>query len=135
MDYTVIGDGVNIASRLEGLTKHYGVDILISASTKEEIGDHFTTRLVDKVLVAGKRKPLHVYEVLGEPCIPLSAAEECFCSGLELYHRRDFKQAADIFAKGAEGDPLCRIFIDRCLHFEENPPPPHWDGVWVSLQK
>jgi len=135
MDYTVIGDGVNIASRLEGLTKHYGTDILISASTKEEIGDRFTTRLVDKVLVAGKRKPLHVYEVLGQSCLPLSAAQECFCSGLEFYHRRDFKQALDIFAKGSEGDPLCRIFIDRCLHFQEKPPPPHWDGVWVSLQK
>ena len=54
---------------------------------------------------------------------------------MEHYQRREFQQAALIFSRGADGDPLCRIFQSRCLHFQEDPPPPGWDGVWVSLEK
>jgi adenylate cyclase len=135
MDFTVIGDGVNIASRLESLTKQYGIGILISESTQKEIEGLFTTRLVDQVLVKGKKKPIQIFEVLGEHGVQLTAAEECFCRGLELYRRCEFDEAREIFRGGIEGDPLCSIFLARCDHFRENPPSDDWDGVWVALEK
>ena len=135
MDFTVIGDGVNIASRLESLTKQYGIDILISDSTQKEIEGLFTTRLVDQVLVKGKKKPIQLFEVLGEQGIQLTAAEECFCRGLEFYRKHEFDQAGKIFKKGIDGDPLCNVFYTRCNHFRKNPPSSDWDGVWVAIEK
>jgi adenylate cyclase len=135
MDYTVIGDVVNTASRLEGLTTKYGTDILISESTREAIGKHFTVRPVDLVLFKGKKKPVHVFEVLGQQDTRLSAAEECFCRGLELYRQKDFDEAARLFAEGWQGDLLCRVFLDRCRFLQQNPPSNDWNGVWVSETK
>ncbi len=135
MDYTVIGDGVNIASRLEGLTKQYYGDILISESTNSEIAAHFTTRMVDKVLVKGKTKPIKIFEVLGEYGIQLTAAEECFRLGMRFYQQQDYVKAEKIFQEGLAGDPLCGIFLDRCQYLQKYPPAENWDGVWVALEK
>ena len=135
MDFTVIGDGVNIASRLESLTKQYGIDIFISESTQKEIKDFFTTRLVDQVLVKGKKKPIQIFEVLGEHGVQFTSSEECFCRGLEFYRQREFDQAEKIFKEGIDGDPLCRVFYTRCNHFRQTPPPRDWDGVWVAIEK
>ena len=132
MDFTVIGDGVNISSRLESLTKHYGTDILISEHTQREIGDQFTTRLVDRVLIKGKKEPVELYEVLGEGGLALSSAEELFCRGFDLYQKGKFSKAVEHFSRGAEGDSLCRVFLSRCSQLEDDPPPPDWDGVWIS---
>jgi adenylate cyclase len=131
MDFTVIGDGVNISSRLESLNKYYETDILISEPTLREIGDRFTTRLIDEVLIKGRKEPVRIYEVLGEGGLALSAAEEIFCRGLELYRRGEFTQAVRIFLDGVEGDALCRIFLDRCRRLQEQPPPSDWGGIWV----
>jgi adenylate cyclase len=135
MDFTVVGDGVNIASRLESLTKQYGTDILITETTHEEVRDHFATRLVDYVVVKGKRKPVAVFEVLGECGTPVTAFDEFFDQGLRLYHRREFEPAARAFARVEEKSHLCRVFLNRCLHFQDHPPPAEWDGVWVSPEK
>ncbi|MBN1102259.1 MAG: GAF domain-containing protein [Deltaproteobacteria bacterium] len=130
MDFTVIGDGVNVSSRLESLTKRYGTEILISQHTYEEVAGHFTTRLVDKVLFRGKKDPVKVYEVLGEKGLTLSAAEQFFSAGLDLYRKGDFAGASELFRRGAEGDPLCKVFLTRCEQLREKRPFP-WDGVWT----
>jgi adenylate cyclase len=135
MDFTVIGDEVNLCSRLEGLTKHYLADILISESTQREIGDRFATRLVDQVIVKGKSKPVKIFQVLGEGGTRLSRAQECFCQGLPFYHQGKFEKASRFFKQGAKEDPVCHVFLDRCLLFQEQPPPSEWDGTWVCLEK
>jgi adenylate cyclase len=131
MDFTVIGDGVNVASRIENLTKYYGSDILITGSTHEEIKEHFTTRLIDHVRVKGKTKPIRIFEVIGEGHIPLSIAESYFCQGRELYDQKKFSQAADLFRKGIIDDPPCQVFLERCKQFIQSPPPSSWNGIWV----
>jgi len=131
MDFTVIGDGVNVASRIENLTKYYGAGILITGSTHEEIKDHFTTRLIDHVRVKGKIKPIRIFEVIGEGHIPLSIAESYFCEGRELYDQKKFTQAAEFFRKGVIDDPPCQVFLERCKQFIQSPPPSNWNGVWI----
>jgi adenylate cyclase len=135
MDFTVIGDEVNLCSRLEGLTKHYHADILISESTQGEIGDRFATRLVDQVIVKGKSKPVKIFQVLGEGGTRLSRAQKCFCQGLPFYHQGKFEKASRFFKQGAKEDPLCQVFLDRCLLFQKQSPPSEWDGTWVCLEK
>jgi len=131
MDYTVIGDEVNIASRIEKLTKYYGTDILISGSTQRDLGDQFVTRLVDSILIRGKKQPIQIFEVLGEKGIQLSASEECFCQGFELYKKFEFDEASRFFEQGKNEDPLCNVFFNRCSKFKNHPPAADWDGVWV----
>ncbi len=132
MDFTVIGDGVNVASRIEKLTKYYGVDILVSESTLKELGDEFRTRLIDQVRTKGKQKPVRVYEVIGRNDLALSVGQTLFCEGFAFYEKMDFKTAAQYFEKGLESDPVCRVFLDRCNHFLTLPPRVDWDGVWAS---
>ncbi|MBW2296134.1 MAG: adenylate/guanylate cyclase domain-containing protein [Deltaproteobacteria bacterium] len=132
MDFTVIGDDVNVASRIEKLTKYYGVDILVSESTLKELGDGFRTRLIDQVRTKGKQKSVRVYEVIGRNDLALSEGQTLFCEGFAFYEKMDFKTAAQYFEKGLESDPVCRVFLDRCNHFLTLPPRVDWDGVWVS---
>ena len=131
MDFTVIGDGVNVASRIETLTKYYGVDILMSESTMQALDNGFCTRLVDQVRAKGKQKPVRIYEVVGTSEQSLSPGQTLFCEGFALYQSKDFEAAASCFEKGLDTDPVCRVFLDRCRHFQTFPPDTHWDGVWA----
>ena len=131
MDFTVIGDNVNIAARLAKLTKSYGVTILISDSTDQEVGEHFVTRSIDRVFIPGKKDPVELIEVLGDSSYRLSEGEQFFCQGIEAYREKDFPAACQFFDKGAEIDPLCRIFLARCRRLIADPPSPDWDGVWA----
>jgi len=135
MDYTVIGDGVNVSSRLEGLNKQYGTEILVSDTTRERIGDAFCVRLIDHVLAKGKSRPICVYEVLGDRRHRLNEHQECFVTGLEAYQQREFEVALEWFRRGASRDKPCRIFAARCERFLETPPSEDWSGIWHATLK
>jgi adenylate cyclase len=132
MDFTVIGDSVNVASRIEKLNKFYGTDILIGESTQEDLKDRLMTQQVDVVRAKGKIKPVRIYEVLGEKGVLLTKSQEVFARGFSLYQELAFEKAAEIFGTCAETDHLCRIFQERCNYFKTSPPPQDWDGAWES---
>ena len=135
MEFTVIGDGVNVSSRLEGLNKIYGTRILIADSTHDAIGDAFRTRQVDRVRVKGRSQPVRVWEVLGVRDAMVTPAQAAFEEGYRAYRDRRFEEACAAFERGAAADPPCSVFLERCRTFLADPPPPDWDGVWEALQK
>ncbi len=142
MEYTVIGDNVNLASRLESTAKVYGVNILVSESTYKPTKDKFLYRELDYLRVVGKSQPIRVYEVLQALDEPLDEALEGrakrFEEAIALYRSRSFKDAKAIFRelKGLDPDDMAsQVYIDRCKSFIATPPPDDWDGVYVRTTK
>jgi len=138
-DYTVIGDNVNLASRLEGLTKLYGVSIIISEATREAIGERFFCRRLDLVRVKGKSRPVAIYEPLleGEPEGTLREEVATFETALSHYFDRRFEDAREILQKLQDAAPhrLYAYYLARIDNLRENPPPDGWDGVTVHARK
>ena len=142
MDYTMIGDGVNLASRLESACKQYGAHILVSEFTYKKLRGTYRAREIDLLLVKGKTKPVAVYEILDyhtdETYPRVSDALGRFRDGLAKYRRRDFAAAKRLFLEVLEihaDDTAAQIYIDRCDLLTRNPPPPDWEGVWVMESK
>ncbi|NJC87356.1 MAG: adenylate/guanylate cyclase domain-containing protein [Desulfuromonas sp.] len=138
-DYTVIGDNVNLASRLEGLTKLYGVPIIISETTREAIGERFFCRRIDRVKVKGKTRPVTIFEPLakGEPGALLREEAAAFDVALSHYFERRFGEAREIVRKLQAAAPqrLYAHYLARIDNLLENPPPEGWDGVTVLPRK
>lgn len=144
LDYTVIGDNVNLSSRLEGLTKVYGCKVLISATTQQEAGASIICRVLDQVRVKGKSQPIRIYEVLAlatDPPVVQGIAQqqaELTAAAFERYLAGDWAGAGQAYAHLQEirsDDPLAQLFIDRCQHYQQENPPPDWDGVFTMKTK
>ena len=142
MDYTVIGDGVNLAARIESACKQYGAHILISEFTYKAVKATYRTRPVDYVIVKGKTEPVGVYEVLDfhdDDSYPnLVEALGLFNDGYRSWNIGKWDQAIKLFnsvLKINPNDKAAKLYIDRCNHMKKNPPKGTWDGVWVMTSK
>ena len=142
MDYTVIGDGVNLAARIESACKQYGAHILISEFTYNAVKATYRTRQVDYVIVKGKTEPVGVYEVLDfhddESYPNLVEALGLFNDGYRSWNEGKWDQATKLFnsvKKINPDDKAAQLYIDRCAHMKKNPPKGNWDGVWVMTSK
>src|SRR5437762_585362 len=142
MDPTVIGDAVNLASRLEGLTRVYGVDILVGASAAELVREEVYLRSVARVQVKGKTKPVDVFTFIGsrnEDVDPeLLKWLESYEEGFEKFRARDFTQAKILFSRFLEFYPedlLAKMYLSRTLEYEHTPPHQAWDAVEVFQKK
>ena len=141
-DYSVLGDTVNLAARLEGQTKTYGVGIVIGDTTKAAVPDYATLEL-DYIAVKGKTEGVYVHALLGDKEMKESQQfqllEERHQAMLEAYRQREFGAAATLIKEcrlldGALGD-LYDIYDERLSEYVANPPPPEWDGVYVATSK
>lgn len=142
MDYTVIGDGVNLAARLESANKFYKTQLLISEFTRQCLQESYLLREVDRIQVKGKQEPVSVYEVLDhiDPARRdrMESLVELFRKGLRLYREHRWMEAREFFESGQRlvpEDGPTQLYIKRCLHFEQTPPPKDWDGIWTWTEK
>jgi adenylate cyclase len=128
-----MGDNVNLASRLEGANKEYGTNIIVSEFTKEELGERFLCRFIDKVRVKGKNQAVNIYEPLveGTPDLSLIKEVEVFESAVADYRKQEFEKAREVIAELYRSNPLrlYAIYLHRINAYLKSPPPNDWDGV------
>ncbi len=133
--YTVIGDTVNLASRLEGLTKLYGAKVIISEAVREELSEEMNVLLLDSVKVKGKKESVHIYRADEKP-LP-SAFTEAYSKGFKSYTEGAFALAKPYFEKALEvipNDKAAKLLLARCNEFNENKPE-NWDGAVALTSK
>lgn len=140
MDYTVLGDNVNLGSRLEGINKAYGTRIIVSEETvkRSKVGIYF--RELDAVRVKGKLVPVHIFEVVGkgEPDEATAAWMEAYAEGLQAYRSQEWETSAAAFERVLDlraDDLAARVFIERVRSLQETPPVGDWDGVFTMTTK
>ena len=139
-DYTVMGDNVNLGSRLEGINKEYGTNIVISEYTYERVKDDFFCRELDSVRVKGKVLPVKIYELMGEKKDSEKWEEyvSVFEEGLAKYKQGLWNEAIILFRKVLEiqpGDAPSGLYIRRCEELKQAPPEGEWDGVYTMTKK
>lgn len=146
MNYTMMGDTVNLAARLESSAKQYGIYNFVGQNTYEVTKDDFIYRFIDSVMVKGKHIPVKVYELMStieEADEQLEKIVEVFGKGMKFYQGQKWDSAIKCFmeSEGMEDHFISRnttpsaVFIERCNHFKESPPEKDWDGVWAMTTK
>ena len=137
MSYTIIGDQVNLVSRLEAANKFYGTSILLSEHTQRQVQAVFATRLIDELIAYGKTLPIKVYELLG-PIEGLDGAMRELTARYEAafahHQRREFVQAVALLEQNP-GDPPSQVLLARCRGYLSDPPPADWDGSFMFTSK
>jgi adenylate cyclase len=133
-DYTMLGDAVNLAARLEGINKQFGTYTMISEFTRKEIGDDFAFREIGRVAVVGRKQAVTVFEPL-RPEVRSARKEilNAFEKGLALFYAGEFEQAKAIFEANS-ADPPSAAYGKKCAGLLKNPPP-DWTGVWIMTEK
>jgi adenylate cyclase len=138
MNYTVIGEMVNLASRLEGLTKLYHQDLIISESLYMKVKDALPCRLLDLVAVKGKTRGDRIYAVKRGLDAAEKEAWDYHNAAMEEYYKRNFEKAVGLFRNASiimPEDYVSGLLMNRCIAYQKNPPPPTWDGVEVMTEK
>ena len=142
MDYTVIGDGVNLAARLETACKQYGARVLISENTIKKLRGTYRMREIDLVVVKGKTQPVAIYELLDfhtdETFPNVMEVLNQFQHGVSLYRQSQWEEAIESFQRALQlnpADSVSNLYLDRCQHYLADPPPEDWSGVWTMKEK
>ncbi len=127
-DYTMLGDAVNLAARLEGVNKEFATYTLISAATRAALDDSIALREISRVAVVGRREAVQIFEPLPTGGFDIEVLD-IFAQGLECYYAGEFSAAAVHFKKIADKDPTAALYAERCRDLAAIPPP-DWTGVW-----
>ena len=146
MYYTMMGDTVNIAARLEASAKQYGVYIQVAENTYTTVKDQFEWRFLDNVRVKGKKRPVKVFELLAEKDElddEYSKLVPRFNEGLELYLAQEWEKSLSAFKEAESMEKVfparptnpSALYIERCQFLKENPPGDDWDGTWTLTEK
>jgi len=141
MDYTMMGDTVNTAARLEGVNKIYGIYTLIGETTHQALGNGILTREIDSIKVVGKNEPVSVYELLGyaqDYDGLMSDTIDLYTQGLFAYRKQEWDKAIDLFNRGLQNSPEdapSLTMVSRCRKFKKTPPGKDWDGSYSMISK
>jgi len=138
LNYTLTGDSVNLAARLEGANKQFGTRLMIGENTARAVRDTFLLRRLDRLVVKGKTQPVRVYEVLCRHENAGAAHHEqvaAFHEALALYYRGRFAEAAEAFEALAESDSAAILYVERCRHYHDNPPARPWNRAFEMKTK
>jgi adenylate cyclase len=139
MEFTVLGDGVNLAARLESSTKQFGCDILVGETAEALTRDHFVFRRIDRVVFKGKTEPIDVFTPMGETGILVPDWLGRYHGAIDLYRNQEFQEAKTKFGEVLEElggqDFMSKWYQKRCDHFMAEPPAPDWNGSWVLSEK
>jgi len=146
MNYTMMGDTVNLAARLEPAAKHYGVYILVAEHTQKAVADLFDWRFLDYLIVKGKKKPVKTYELISlknEMTDDQSQLVQAFDEGIELYKKQEWIKAIKRFKDSLSMEEKFKdrpttpsaVYLDRCDIFKAEPPGKNWDGIWTMKTK